>query len=673
MKNKIRTIFTILIVFFALISTASASTVYKQGVVKSTSTIRTEPNSGSAAVKSDTNGTIILYYPEAVEVVGESGSYYQIKFLYSGFTYTGYIPKSNITVTTYETHDEYEQNLINQGFPSDYASRLAILHAIHPNWSFTPSYTNKVQGGMDFYTAVNGEASVIARNLISGSNTSLRSTDDGAYQNGEWISLSGSGWYAASRQTIAYYMDPRNFLDESHIFMFENLAYNPSTQTADTVNKIIDGTFMSLNNPFACTDTSYLCSVGSHTFTDTFIASATDKGVSPVHLASRVKQEQGSGGSVLSLGNGYKDQYIGFYNFFNIGASGKTTDDVILNGLLYAYNRNWNNQYASIYEGSSLIASNYIKNGQSTVYYQKFNVITSGLYGNQYMQNVRAPYSESYTTYTSYYKSYDSQENWNSAVYDFLIPVYSNMGSSTTLDTSGNADATLSSLNVTSCRLNPSFQSSAYEYDCFATKDTESISISAAATNALAKVEYSERVELTSDTTIVEIKVIAANWNTAIYKINVKKIDTDGYTPLEILNGIGLKVNGNFASNIEVGSDISNIINSILNKYHFSEVKVTDTANNSITSGQVKTGQKITITNSGITSTFAVILYGDPSGDGLIDIRDLLVIQKHLVKSKTITEEYLTASDINKDGTVDIRDLLLEQKYLLNAYSISQG
>ena len=669
-------IFTILLVsFFISKIDTFASTTYKQGVVTATSTIRVSASNSASAVKNDTGGTIILYLPEAVEVIGESGNFYQIKFIYSGFIYTGYIPKGNISVKEYTTDDAYEQSLINAGFPSDYAKKLAILHAIHPNWTFTPSYTGGVSGGMDFYTAVSGEASVVDRNLISGSNTSLRSTADGAYQNGKWVEFSGGGWYAASYQTISFFLDPRNFLDESHIFMFENLGYNPVTQTSTAVNKILSGTFM--NNPFTCSAGANSCSVGSHSFTDTFMQAGSDKKVSPVHLASRVRQEQGTNGSALSLGLGYNYngslQYVGYYNFFNIAASGTTTADVILNGLKYAYNKNWNNQYISIYDGSSLISSNYINRGQSTLYYQKFNTIVNSLYGNQYMQNIKAPYSESYSTYTSYYKSYSSQAEWNNATYDFLIPVYTNMGGSTTLDTSGNSDSTLSSLTVKSCNLNPSFQSSAYNYDCYVSLDTSSVSIEATATNALAKVDNPGVVNLSSNDVTTHVTVTAANGTTSTYTINIHRIETDGYTPTEVLNGVGIKVSGSYISNIALGSDVSNIISSVSNKYHFASVKVYEANGSEIKDGTVKTGQKVTVSNAGLTTTFTIVIYGDTGGDGLIDIRDLLIIQKHLVKSKTISGEYYSAGDINKDGTIDIRDLLLEQKYLLGLYSISQG
>ncbi len=646
-----------------------AATTYKRGIIKSYSSVRKTP--GGEIMKSDTGGNINIYSPEAVEIVGESGTYYQIKFMYVGFVYVGYVPKNNVIAQTYTTDDAYEADLINRGFPADYAKKLAILHAIHPNWTFAPSYTGRVTGGMDFYTAVNGEYAVVARNVIDSSNTSLRSTADVAYKNGVWIPLAGNGWYGASAQTVAFYMDPRNFLDESHIFMFENGAYNGATQTKDQISKILSGTFMS--KPFDCLPGANNCSVGTHYYVDTFLSAGADKNVNPNHLASRVVQEQGTKGSTLSLGQGYNGNYKGYYNFFNIGASGKVDSEVIINGLIYAMNRNWNNQHISIYEGSSFLSNNYISRGQSTKYYQKFNTITPSYYGNQYMQNVRAPYQESYKNYEGYYNSYSSKEAWDLGTYDFLIPIYSNMGAKTSLDSAFNADSTLKSLNVAECKLNPEFQSSAYNYDCYVKEDVSEVNISAEATNGSANLTNPGKVKLTQPDTTAVVKVTAVNGESSDYVISIHRIKMDGYTPTEVLNGVGIKVSGNYASNIEVGSDISNIINSVLNSYHFASIKVTDNGGAEIKSGIVKTGQTITITNSGITSSFKIVLYGDINGDGLINIVDLLAIQKHLVGAKMLKDENLKAADLNKDGALDIRDLLLEQKNLLGEYTISQG
>lgn len=682
--KKLSVLIIVFIAFFMFDMRVDAARTYKRGIVKTYSYITTNPIAvnNSNHLKSDTNKNVYLESPEAVEIIGEENGFYKIKFLYSGFLYAGYIPKNNVIASEYTIDEAYEQSLVAMGFPSDYAVRLANLHAIHPNWNFAPSFTGGVQGGMDFMTAVKGEASVVSRNVIQTSNNSLKSTADGAYKNGVWLDLAGSGWHAASEQTIAFFLDARNFLDESHIFMFENLGYNPVTQTENAVDKVLNGTFMSRDKPFTCIADSYGCALGEHSFTETFINSGINRKVSPVHLASRVKQEQGPNGSTLCLGNGYDNQLKGYYNFFNIGASGKTDYEVIINGLTYAKNRNWNNQYVSIYEGSNLISSNYIGRGQSTGYYQKFNTIVSPLYGNQYMQNVMAPYREAYSTYTSYYKNYDNLSNWDNAVYDFLIPVYSNMGSYTTLDVSQNGDSTLKSLSITDCKLNPSFQSSAYEYNCYVKKEVTSLNISAEVTNPNSKLNNPGTVQLNSDEEKINITVTAPNGTDSTYVIYVHRIETDGYSPREILNNVGIMTSDNFVFNFEYNGttddeikseDVSNIISKITNTHHFATVKVFDANGTEITKGASKTGQTITITNAGTTESFSLVIYGDATGDGLIDIRDLLVLQKDIVGASKLSGAYLKAANVNKDKELDIRDLLLVQKYILGQYQIKQG
>ena len=63
-------------------------------------------------------------------------------------------------------------------------------------------------------------------------------------------------------------------------------------------------------------------------------------GVSPYHLASRIKQEVGPFVTHSSI-NGTVQGYEGLYNFYNIGATSSTEDlGAIKNGLRYALNAN---------------------------------------------------------------------------------------------------------------------------------------------------------------------------------------------------------------------------------------------------------------------------------------------------------------------------------------------
>lgn len=117
-------------------------------------------------------------------------------------------------------------------------------------------------------------------------------------------------------------------------------------------------------------------------------------GVSPYHLASRCKQEQGVRGT-SDLISGRYSNYAGYYNYFNVRAFTTGSASAIVNGLEYAKLQGWNSIYKSIAGGSSVVADNYVKKGQNTIYFEKFNVVyTNSLYAHQYMTNVQAAMSE---------------------------------------------------------------------------------------------------------------------------------------------------------------------------------------------------------------------------------------------------------------------------------------
>lgn len=652
-------IFIILIsfcmIFLPINSVKADNNTFTKGVVTGNGVyVRSGPSTSYSPVKNDTNSSITLSKPESVEVLGTNNGWYQIRFLYGGFIYTGYMRNDYIKTTTVNLDNNYKNSLIAKGFPETYVDKLTKMHALHPNWNFEVSFK-----GIQWQDAINGEGYPVNKNLIETSNTSLRSTEDGAYSNGTWTQY-GTGWYAASKQTIGYFLDPRNFLDEGHIFMFEALDNSSSSQSEQTLQSMLNGSFMSGSINYNGT---------SYTYARTFLNAGSQNNVNPVHLASRILLEQGSTCSVLTCGNGYNGNYIGYYNFFNVGASGNNDYDIIMNGLRYAYNKGWNNQYLSIVQGASTISNNYIARGQSTLYYQKFNTITPTYFTNQYMQNVKAPYTEAYSTYKSYYNA-----GLMDSGFTFKIPVYMNMPDATTLSTSENATNTLSSLSVSNCNLNPSFTSSASNYTCNVDSSVTSVEVKATKTSAYSSVRGTGVINLTSDSQKIVVTVTAANGSVRDYNITVNKEykDTSKVSPSDIISSMGYNNNGNVISKFEVGMDASNVINNIKSKYPSASITMKNKDGNNKTSGKISTNDKIIITNNNDTKEYSVVIYGDVSGDGNIDITDLLKVQKHIKKVNVLSDNYLTSADTTKDGIVDIADLLKVQKHIKGVATISQ-
>ncbi len=283
-------------------------------------------------------------------------------------------------------------------FPESYRSYLYQLKSQHPNWVFVPMNTN-----IEWSTVITEE--------MRGDRSWVHSSKPAAWK-GEQRS---PGWYLATREAVEYCVDPRNFLNEKYIFMFEQLTYNGNYHTVQGVQNIIQNSFMRGEIPGE-----------GISYSQYFFNLGQGMGVSPFHLASRVYQEQGVNGT-SSLISGTYPGYVGYYNYYNISASGTTDQQVIESGLKYAQSKGWNTRCKSIAGGAEFISKNYILKGQDTLYLQKFDVDSSynGVFSHQYMQNITAPMTEGTTTRAAYERA-GALNN----MFVFKIPVYRNMPAS---------------------------------------------------------------------------------------------------------------------------------------------------------------------------------------------------------------------------------------------------
>lgn len=280
-------------------------------------------------------------------------------------------------------------------FPESYRSYLSQLKSQHPNWVFVPMNTN-IQW-----------STVIAEEM-KGDRSWVHSSKPAAWKGEQ----RDTNWYLATRAAVEYCVDPRNFLNEKYVFMFEQLTYNDNCHTQQGVQNIVQNTFMRGEIPGE-----------GISYSQHFYNLGQSLKVSPFHLASRVYQEQGVNGTSALISGEYPG-YEGYYNYYNVKASGTTDKQVIESGLKYAQDQRWNTRCRSIAGGAEFISKNYILKGQDTLYLQKFDVDGSyhGLFSHQYMQNITAPMTEGSTTR----KAYESAGALNN-MFVFKIPVYENM------------------------------------------------------------------------------------------------------------------------------------------------------------------------------------------------------------------------------------------------------
>ena len=561
------------------VSNAASTTVGTVATSSSPLNVRSGPGTQYSLLGTVSKGS-------EVTITGEENGWYRIIYDNS----TGYVSKTYIsnvhTVQTGPADEDYIQSLVNQGFPRSYAQKLETLHKKYPNWVFQP-----VNTGLDWNTVISEESELPLNMVYTTANDAQKSTVSGAYDwaTNSWTILDGTSWVAASKEMVAYCMDPRNFLDETNIFQFETLEY-ASYQSVKDVQNVLSSTFMS----------GTLRDDSSKTYAQTFMEAGKSANVNPVHLATRCRQEQGMNGTSPLISGSYSG-YEGLYNYFNIGAYGTPVSVLYQRGLTYARKNGWTSVYKSIVGGSTNLGSRYIKLGQNTLYFQKFNVVNSysGLYRHQYMANVQAAISEGKTMGRGYTDKTEA--------FVFRIPVYQNMpDSACTMPTSGNPNNWLKSMTVAGQSLTPSFSGSTTEYSMIVSSSVSSISVSAAPVVSTTKVSGTGTVTLSYGTNAVKITATAENGDKRTYTISVVRKEEEK----------------------PAGGDP--------------------------TGGGTSTG--------GGTAT---VKKGDVNGDGSITLLDLVKIKRHILGFSVLTGDSAAAADVNGDGSITLLDLVKVKRHIL--------
>ncbi len=203
--------------------------------------VRSGPGTGNSVVARLTYGTAVTVYGEAT--ASDGVLWYQIRFTTGTLSGEGYASSQYIKFpVAYSTDANFEAYLNDQRFPESYKDSLRTLHAEHPSWVFQAQHT-----GIDWDEAIDNESKVGANLVDKGSISSWKSTEYGAYDwnTGVWTGFDGATWVAASREIVSYYMDPRNFLNDTYVFQFLLHTYDSNSQTRDALQGMIAGTFLS--------------------------------------------------------------------------------------------------------------------------------------------------------------------------------------------------------------------------------------------------------------------------------------------------------------------------------------------------------------------------------------------------------------------------------------------
>lgn len=652
-----------------------------------------------------TNYTVAgkLLLGATVTVISDAGNgWYKIGYTSGGVAYEGYVSRNYISIGGQPTGadsgepstdvqgnqsspsgvTDFETELSAQGFPESYKSYLRKLHETYPNWKFVA-----VKTGLDWNTVIENEKNVQGsiKNTVQGTagapHYNWRSTEVGYnWATDTWSVYDGSNWYAASKQLIAYYMDPRNCLDSNYIFEFESLNYIENGQSSAGVEALLAGSFMSNAIP-----------KGSKvTYSQIMMNAGVSSGVSPYHIASRIKQEVGT--KVGTVTSGTNQTYPGIYNFYNIGAFDSATESAAIKGLKWAatagsYGRPWTTPEKSIVGGAGYIGSSYINKGQNTLYFEKFNVVnkTSGLYKHQYQTNIQAPSVEGYKISSAY-----SIAGMKSGTITFNIPVYDNMPEArcTKPADSGNPNNWLKSLSVAGYTLTPTFGVNATDdYQLIVGANVDSVKLTASTVNAKASVSGTGTLKLNQGMNQFDVNVKAQNGNVRTYHLTIVRGQADGGSPAqeevtqqESISSVSpdISFSGRYQlaegvlSGVAAGTDVSTFITG-LGASAGTTVTVYKADGKTVQSGSLGTGNVVEVVKGTQKQRYIVIIYGDVNGDGSITALDLLKVQKHILKTSVLTGYYLQAANVKRSGnSVTALDLLKIQKHIIGAAKITQ-
>jgi len=541
-----------------------------------------------------------------------------------------------------------------QKYPG-FKQMIQSLQEKHPNWNFKILYTD-----LDWNEVIKNE-------YVGHGASPSNLVPVGTSYSGEWICESctankyydNGSWRCASEKTLKYMMDARNSINENDLFQFMELTYQECT--LEKIKPMVIGTFLE--------NDSYINAI---------IEAGKNYNVSPYYIVALAIQEQGAKGSSTISGN-YAG-YEGYYNIFNINASGNGNGTIITNALDYAKKNGWTTIEKSIDGGVKKISTSYISKGQNTLYLQKFDVDnTDGdLYWHQYQQNVMAAQYEGETIRETF-----EEINAIDSAYTFVIPVYENMPQEksekpkkeTVIDTTNTEKVQLnvkSSINLRATpngevigklyadeivyRLEKATGKYANTYWDKVMKENGVIGYVARETY-----DYEPQYKLY----LVPIEETPENPEQPSDEPSDEPTDepespNSGTTELPTINNEKIKIQ---ADTKQVTIIPQTTAQEIINLVGV-DITITDKDGNQLDkTATIGTGCKI--------NGYTLVMLGDSNGDGFADAIDLLLIKRQILGTNVMENEYKKSMDLNKDNLIDAIDLLLQKRQILGTQKIT--
>ncbi len=677
---------TLLLMMNGLVNVNAADTYPFKGTISSaTLVVHNAPN------YSDSSYVTELAYGTVVDVLGKNSGLYKIQYDTDkiGYVSPNYVINvdNSVLTTDYEgveKYNDYCNTLVSGGFDKSYCPYLYYLHVKYPKWVFKADLTKDT---------LEDAASAFESSVV------LQTDNKNYWLNGKYIEGS---YYFIKSNVIASLMDPRNSLYESRIFQFLDLEESKAISNEASLLKISGNTG------------------NLRLYVKEFQDAALQHNINPLHIMARSSQEGANSSKYDETTKTYVAKYgavtgtyttdyslfsvqgyslDGYYNFYNIGSyADKNYSIPVQRGLAHAagfvadsacivvdekdskkayydstkvkedgkvcgelsYQRPWNTPAKAIAGGADFIANDYVRMGQDNLYFQKFNVASYTeykLYTHSYMTNGAAAISEGTTMYNAY-----KAGNLLNSEFVFVIPVYKNMPDTTYQPVDKSDNTRLKSIKINDKKYE--FDADVLEHKHNLVTEKDKFTVSAVTEDSLSKIEGIGEYTFVDGKAQVKLVVTAEDGTVGTYTIDVTRV-----VPIEVVkvsdvvSKIDVKVNETTMYGISPDTAVTTIINTVTKNK--GTAVVTDKNGKNKVSGSFFTGDRITIKGTEEEITYTIAVRGDINGDGLVNLKDFVLVQSHILKKSIIGDYVFYAGDVNFDGKIVLADFVLIQSHIL--------
>lgn len=404
-----------------------------------------------------------------------------------------------LSVVCFNHNNFYAKSNIVGDFPKSYQSAINTLTAEYPNCQFVADSVP-----LSFSEAVSMQDDLFVKTTNKSYN-SWRSMRKGCYDwnKNKFMPVGDGSYYGASREVIAYFLDPRNFLNNDDFYIFLDQSFKNSCVTISDLENFLKGTF--LDGTVSNENDTY----HGKTFAEIIFEAAKITNINPLIIAVNILNASGNNGNALT--NGFKLKKTVVYNYFNISAFGNTANEILKNSANYAYSQGWTTQSKAIIEGACKISNDNSHLENNTFYYQNFNVFDIEGRVFQYSQDVE----ETVNCAKLLSKFYKDKSNIK---FVFHIPVFTTIPSSVSpLPSKTDKLNNYYIDNMEGYMLTPYFNRYTYEYSMVSRGEERLyIDLPKGATLTSPKI-----FNLKGGSNIVELIVKSQTGYTSIYKVNI--------------------------------------------------------------------------------------------------------------------------------------------------------